>query len=67
MPAEDIDAGGERAAAFYTIIRTARLNGIEPEAYLGDVIACIGNHPINRLAELLPLNMPPPATHSVAA
>ena len=61
------DAGGARAAAFYTIIRTARLNGIEPEAYLRDVIARIGNHPINRLAELLPWNMPPPATHSVAA
>ncbi len=61
------DAGGERAAAFYTIIRTARLNGIEPEAYLRDVIAGIGNHPINRLTELLPWNMPPPATHSVAA
>jgi transposase len=61
------DAGGERAAAFYTIIRTARLNGIEPEADLRDVIARIGNHPINRLAELLPWNMPPPAAHSVAA
>jgi hypothetical protein len=61
------DAGGQRAAAFYTIIRTARLNGIEPEAYLREVIARIGNHPINRLAELLPWNMPPPATHSVAA
>ena len=61
------DAGGERAAAFYTIIRTARLNGFEPEAYLRDVIARIGNHPINRLDQLLPWNMPPPATHSVAA
>jgi len=48
------DAGGERAAAFYTLIRTARLNGVEPEAWLSDVIARIGAHPINRLAELLP-------------
>jgi transposase len=61
------DAGGVRAAAFYTIIRTCRLNGIEPEAYLTDVIARIGSHPVNRLAELLPWNMPRPATHSVAS
>ncbi|MGH8758544.1 MAG: IS66 family transposase [Burkholderiales bacterium] len=61
------DAGGERAAAFYTLIRTARLNGIEPEAYLCDVIARIGSYPINRLAELLPWNWSPPATQSVAA
>jgi len=61
------DAGGERAAAFYTLIRTARLNGIEPEAWLTDVIARIGSHPINRLAELLPWSWRPPATQSVAA
>jgi transposase len=61
------DAGGERAAAFYTIIRTARLNGIEPEAYLREVIARIGSRPINRLAQLLPWNIPLPATHGVAA
>ena len=61
------DAGGERAAAFYTLIRTARLNGVEPEAWLTDVIARIGAHPINRLDGLLPWNWQPPATHSVAA
>ncbi len=61
------DAGGERAAAFYTLVRTARLNGLEPEAWLTDVIARIGAHPINRLAELLPWNWSPPATQSVAA
>ena len=44
------DAGGTRAAAFYTLIGTARMNGIEPEAWLTDVIARIGAHPINRLA-----------------
>ena len=60
------DAGGVRAAAFYTLIRTCRLNGVEPEAYLTDVIARIGSHPINRLTELLPWNTPQPATHSVA-
>lgn len=61
------DTGGVRAAAFYTIIRTAVLNGVEPEAYLNDVIARIGSHPINRLADLLPWNWQPPATQSVAA
>jgi transposase len=61
------DAGGERAAAFYTLVRTARLNGVEPEAWLTDVIARIGSHPIKRLAELLPWNWQPTATQSVAA
>ncbi len=61
------DTGGIRAAAFYTIIRTALLNGVEPEAYLTDVIARIGSHPINRLTELLPWNWQPPATRSIAA
>src|SRR5215510_1463262 len=50
------DAGGQRAATFYTIIRTAILNGLEPEAYLREVLACIGEHPINRIDELLPWN-----------
>lgn len=61
------DAGGIRAAAFYTLIGTARMNGVEPEAWLTDVIARIGPHPINRLTELLPWNWQPPATQSVAA
>jgi transposase len=61
------DSGGERAALFYTLIRSAKLNGIEPEAYLRDVIARIGAHPVNRLGDLLPWNWTPPATQSVAA
>ena len=61
------DVGGERAAAFYTLVRTARLNGIEPEAWLTDIIARIGSHPINRLGEMVPWNWQPPATLSVAA
>ena len=61
------DTGGIRAAAFYTIIRTAVLNGVELEAYLTDIIARIGSQPINRLTELLPWNWQPPATRSVAA
>lgn len=51
------DSGGVRAATFYTLIRTARLNGLEPEAYLREVLERIGRHPVNRLAELLPWNM----------
>jgi transposase len=61
------DSGGARAAGFYTLIRTARLNGVEPEAWFTDVLARIGSHPITRLTELLPWNWRPPATRSVAA
>lgn len=61
------DSGGERAAIFYTLIRTAKLNGLEPEAYLRNLLACIGEHPINRLDELLPWNSCRQATQSVAA
>ncbi len=53
------DKGGERAAALYTLIGTARLNGLEPMAYLRDVLACIATHPINRIDELLPWNRRP--------
>lgn len=48
------DSGGDRAGVLYTLIRSAKLNGIEPEAYLRDVLARIGTHPINRVDELLP-------------
>jgi transposase len=50
------DSGGVTAARFYTIIRTCVLNGVEPEAYLREVLACIGEFPINRISELLPWN-----------
>ena len=48
------DAGGERAAAIYSLIGTAKLNGMDPEAYLREVIERIADHPINRIEELLP-------------
>jgi transposase len=48
------DSGGERAAAIYSIIATARLNDVEPEAYLRDVLARIAEHKITRIDELLP-------------
>jgi transposase len=51
------NAGGERAAAMYSLIGTAKLNGIDPEAYLSTVLARIADHPINRIAELLPWNI----------
>jgi transposase len=48
------DRGGERAAAIYTLITTAKLNDIHPQAWLADVLARIADHPASRLDELLP-------------
>ncbi|MGL4232181.1 MAG: IS66 family transposase [Casimicrobium sp.] len=48
------DAGGERAAAIYSLIGTAKLNGIDPEAYLRHVLTHINEHPINKIKALLP-------------
>jgi hypothetical protein len=50
------DRGGERAAAIYTLIATAKLNDINPQAWLADVLARIADHPASRLHELLPWN-----------
>jgi transposase len=51
------DAGGDRAAAFYSLIGTAKLNGLDPEAYLRTVLERIAEHPIKRIDELLPWNL----------
>jgi transposase len=50
------DRGGERAAVMYTLIQTARLNKVDPQAWLADVLARINDHAIHRLDELLPWN-----------
>ena len=51
------DAGGERAATFYSLVETAKLNGLDPEAYLREVFTRIADHPNNRIDELLPWNI----------
>ncbi len=51
------DTGGERAAAMYSLIGSAKLNGLDPEAYLRHVLARIADHPITRIGELLPWNV----------
>ena len=50
------ERGGERAAAMYTLIVTAKLNGVDPQAWLADVIANIASTPMSRLGQLLPWN-----------
>ena len=59
------DAGGERAAAMYSLIGTAKLNGLDPEAYLRHVIERIADHPINRIEELLPWHLASPPEFSL--
>ena len=50
------DRGGERAAAMYSLIATAKLNGVDPRAWLAEVLSRIAAHPASRLGELLPWN-----------
>jgi len=53
------DGGGERAAAIYSLLGSAKLNGIDPQVYLTSVLRRIADHPINRIDELLPWNLFP--------
>ena len=50
------DRGGQRAAAIYSLIVTAKLNDIDPQAWLADVLARIAGHPAHRIDDLLPWN-----------
>jgi transposase len=53
------DRGGQRAAIIYTLIQTCRLNDVDPQAWLADVLSRIADHPVSRLDELLPWNWRP--------
>ena len=63
------DSGGERAATIYSLLGSAKLNGVDPQAYLTHVLERIAEHPINRVAELLPWNVAPQLrrTQAIAA
>jgi transposase len=67
------DSGGERAAIIYSLIESCKVNHIDPERYLHDVLERIADHPINRIEELLPWNLisqlqqPVQVTHALAA
>jgi len=60
------DRGGERAAAMYSLIATAKLNDVDPRAWLADVLARIADHPASRLDELLPWKWQPPIPAAAA-
>jgi hypothetical protein len=61
------DRGGERAATIYTLIGTAKLNDVDPQAWLADVLRRIADRPASRLDELLPWNWKKAADRAVAA
>ena len=61
------DAGGERAAALYSLLGTAKLNGYNPEAFLREVLTRIADLPIQRIGELLPWNLEPASTNALSA
>jgi transposase len=61
------DAGGERAATIYTLVETAKLNDIDPRAWLADVLARLPDHPAKRMSELMPWSWRNPAVAASAA
>ena len=61
------DRGGRRAAALYSLIVTAKMNDVDPQAWLADVLARIAGHPVSRLDDLLPWNWLTAKTRAQAA
>jgi transposase len=61
------DRGGQRAAKMYSLIVSAKMNDIDPQAWLADVLARIADHPVQRLEELLPWNWKKPTSADTAA
>ena len=64
-----VEGCGERAAVIYSLIGSAKVNGLDPEAYLREVLTRIADHPINRIEELLPwkiVDSVPPAAQPAA-
>lgn len=61
------ERGGQCAAAMYTLIGTAKLTDIDPQAWLADVIACISDMPVSRLPEVLPWKWQKQAPRSAKA
>ncbi|KQU05787.1 transposase [Methylobacterium sp. Leaf469] len=61
------DAGGHRTAALYTLIKTAKLNGIDPQAWLADVLARLPDHPARCIDDLLPWNWTQRQSRQIAA
>jgi hypothetical protein len=55
------DAGGRRAAAMYSLIESAKLNGLNPQLYLADLLARIADHPARHITQLLPGTGNPPS------
>jgi len=61
------DEGGRRAAAIYTLIETAKLNDIDPQAWLADLLTRLSDYPARRINDLLPWNWRPPPQSAEAA
>ena len=59
--------GAERAAAMATLIQTVKMNDVDPQAWLADVLARVATHPVHRLDELLPWNWRAQSTAAIAA
>jgi transposase len=61
------DAGGRRAAAVYTLVESCKLNDIDPQAWLADVLARLPDHPAKQIDDLLPWNWKPRQIEASAA